>query len=314
VSSRNLVVLGSASQVPTRYRNHNGYLLRWDREGILFDPGEGTQRQFTFAEVSPARINRICLTHLHGDHCLGLPGVLQRLALDQVDQEIPIHFPATGLPYVERLCDASIGRRHPVRLDPVPLTGGVVVDGPPLRITARPLDHAVDTLGWRVEEPAGRHFLTDRLEALGIEGTAVGDLRAHGSIDIGGRTVTVDEVSEHRPGQSVAFVMDTRACDAAIELARDADLFVCEATFLESEVDLAVDYGHLTARQAATIAREARARRLVLTHFSSRYTRTDAHVAEAAEVFPDVVAAEDLAVIPVPPAPHGRPPADAPAT
>jgi ribonuclease Z len=310
VSSRNLVVLGSASQVPTRHRNHNGYLLRWDRQGILFDPGEGTQRQFSFAEVSPARINRICLTHLHGDHCLGLPGVLQRLALDQVDQEIPIHFPATGLPYVERLCDASIGRRHPVRLDPVPLTGGVVVDGPPLRITARPLDHAVDTLGWRVEEPAGRHFLTDRLEAHGIEGPAVGDLRARGSIDIGGRTVTVDEVSEHRRGQSVAFVMDTRTCDAAVELARGADLLVCEATFLESEVDLAVAYGHLTAREAATIAREARARRLVLTHFSSRYTRTDAHVAEAAEVFPDVVAAEDLAIIPVPPAHHGQPPAD----
>jgi ribonuclease Z len=301
VTGRNLVVLGTASQVPTRYRNHNGYLLRWDQDAILFDPGEGTQRQFTFAGVSPARINRICLTHLHGDHCLGLPGVLQRLALDQVDREIPIHFPETGLPYVERLCDASIGRRHPVRLDPVPLDGGVVVEGPPLRITAAPLEHRVDTLGWRVEEPPGRRFLPDRLEAFGVRGPAVRELQVAGELVVDGRRIDIDDVSERRRGHSVAVVMDTRACDAAVDLARSVDLLVCEATFLESEVDLAVDFGHLTAREAATIAREAGVHHLVLTHFSSRYTTSAGHLAEAAEVFPDVTAAEDLAVIPVPP-------------
>jgi ribonuclease Z len=301
MSGRELVVLGTASSVPTRYRNHNGYLLRWDTEGILFDPGEGTQRQLTFAGVSSSRINRVCLTHLHGDHCLGLPGVLQRMALDRPVGSVPIHFPATGLPYVERLCNASIGDPISVELDPVPLEGGVVVEGPPLRITALPLDHRVDTLGWRVEEPSGRRFLTDRLAALGLEGPAVGELRRVGSIRHRGRQVAIEEVTEHRRGQSFAFVMDTRACDAAVMLADGVDLLVCEATFLEADVDLAVRYGHLTAREAATIAREAGARRLVLSHFSARYSDLSAHLAEAADVFPDVVVAEDLAVIPVPP-------------
>jgi ribonuclease Z len=307
VSGRDLVILGTASQVPTRTRNHNGYLLRWDREGILFDPGEGTQRQFSFAGVSPSRITRICLTHLHGDHCLGLPGVLQRLALDGALHEIPIHYPASGQRYVEHLCDASIGRRQPVRLEPV-VSDGPIEPGPPLRIEARALDHSVDAIGWRIEEPPRRHFLADGLRAFGIEGPQVGVLERQGWLDLEGRRVDIDEVSEWRAGHSVAVVMDTRTCDAAVELAHGVDLLLCEATFLESEVGLAVESGHMTARQAATVAREAGAGRLVLTHLSSRYPDPLGHLQEAREVFADVMVAEDLTVIDITnPAPRVEP-------
>jgi ribonuclease Z len=280
-------------------RNHNGYLLRWDREGILFDPGEGTQRQFSFAGVSPHHITHVCLTHLHGDHCLGLPGLLQRLALDGTADELPIHFPASGQAYVERLCDASIGRRQPVRLDPI-TADGVVEPGPPLRIEARTLAHSVDAIGWRVEEPDRRHLLPDRLDALGINGPDVGTLERQGWLDVAGRRVHVDEMSEWRAGHSVAVVMDTGVCDAAVELAADVDLLLCEATFLESEVSLAIESGHLTARQAATIAREAGVRRLVLTHLSARYPDSANHLAEAKEVFDNVIVADDLMIIDVP--------------
>ncbi len=299
MSSRDLVVLGTASQVPTRTRNHNGYLLRWDREGLLFDPGEGTQRQFTFAGVSSGRITRILLTHLHGDHCLGLPGILQRIALDGAGHEIPINFPASGLPYVERLCDASIGRRSPIRLEPIDDSGALVADGP-LRITALPLSHRVPVLGWRIEQPERVHLLPERLDAVGVHGPDAGRLLADGAVEVGGRRVTLDEVSEVRPGRSVAVVMDTSACDNAVRLADGVDVLLCEATFLESESFLAADYGHLTAREAATIAREAGARLLVLTHFSSRYPDLEGHLREAAAVFPDVVIASDLSVIPFP--------------
>jgi ribonuclease Z len=310
VSSRDLVILGTASQAPTRTRNHNGYLLRWDQQGYLFDPGEGTQRQMTYAGISASKITGIALTHLHGDHCLGLPGVLQRIALDRTaagapDTDVPIYFPASGRRYVERLIDASIGRRQPVRLEPVPVDGPpeaplAVDEVPPLRLSARPLSHRVDTLGWRLDEAPGRRFLPDRLAALGVAGPAVGLLEREGAIEIDGKRITLDEVTEHRAGHSMAVIMDTGVCDAAVALAEGADLVLCEATFLESEVDLAVEYHHLTARQAATIAREAGARLLVLTHFSARYTDLDGHRREAAEVFPDVIIAEDLAVIPFP--------------
>jgi ribonuclease Z len=305
VSVRELVVLGTASQTPTRYRNHNGYLLRWDGEGILFDPGEGTQRQFTLAGVSPAEVTRICITHFHGDHCLGLPGMILRLALDQGRLPIPVHYPAGGEPYFHRLRAASAGQEHiPVEGRPASGRASVHADE---RFTLRcaPLEHRVDTLGWRLEEPDGRRMLPDRLAALGIAGPDIGRLQAAGTLDVGGREVRIEEVSEPRPGQIVAVVMDTAWCDAALELADRADLLICEATFLSADEHLAREYRHLTARQAGRLAQLAGARRLVLTHFSRRYSDLEPFQAEARESFDDVVLANDLDRIPVPPRRYG---------
>src|SRR5436190_18449957 len=108
MSARELVVLGTASQVPTRYRNHNGYLLRWDEEGLLFDPGEGTQRQMIHAEVAATAVTRVCITHFHGDHCLGLAGVSQRISLDGAPHLVHAYYPSSGQVFYERLRHASI--------------------------------------------------------------------------------------------------------------------------------------------------------------------------------------------------------------
>ena len=301
--AREFVVLGTASQAPTRHRNHNGYLLRWDAEGLLFDPGEGTQRQLLLAGVASSAITRICITHFHGDHCLGLPGVLQRLSLDQVGHPVDVWYPASGQEFFDRLrrCalynDTVEVRPHPVRQD------GAVDPGPePFALLTARLDHRADTFGWRVVEPDGRRMLPDRLESAGITGTDVGRLQREGSLATeDGREVTLEAMSEHRPGQVFAFVMDTRLCDGAVALADGADLLVCESTFLERDANLAAAYGHMTAAQAARLAVEAGARQLVLTHFSQRYPDDAAFVAEAGEIFPDVVAVKDLDRVPVPP-------------
>ena len=298
--TRELIVLGTASQAPTRYRNHNGYLLRWDAEGILFDPGEGTQRQMLFAGARASSINRICLTHFHGDHCLGLPGVIQRIALDGLDAPVDAHFPATGIRYWERLRHAAIFndradvRPHPVTRD------GVIVEERSFRLSAHRLDHSTEVFGYRLEEPPGRRMLPERLQAAGVSGPDIGRLERDGALDIDGRTVQLDDVSEPRAGQRFAFVMDTRVCDAAVTLAAEADMVVCESTFLARDEDLARSYGHLTARQAATIAAEAGARLLVLAHFSQRYTDDREFAEEAGEIFPNVVVARDLDRIAVP--------------
>jgi ribonuclease Z len=140
------------------------------------------------------------------------------------------------------------------------------------------------------------------LAAAGVTGPDVGRLQREGSlVTADGREVTLAAVSEPRRGQVFAFVMDTRLCDAAFALADGADLVVCESTFLERDADLAAAYGHLTAAQAARIAAEAGARRLVLTHFSQRYPDESDFSAEAGEIFPDVVVARDLIRVPVPP-------------
>lgn len=238
-----LIVLGTASQVPTRGRNHNGYLLRWNDQGLLFDPGEGAQRQLTLAGASVSDITRICITHFHGDHCLGLPGIIQRISLDSVPHEVVAHFPASGQEYFTRLRHASIFydvasvSERPIHADG-DLGGG---------LEARRLNHPVESYGYRLSEPDSRRMLPDRLAALGIHGPAIGHLQREGSLAVDGRTVHVDEVSEPKRGKVFAFVMDTGWCDAAIELAAGADMLVIESTFLESDAARAQEAGHLTA-------------------------------------------------------------------
>ena len=305
MSSRELVILGTASQAPTRHRNHNGYLLRWDGEGILFDPGEGTQRQMLFAGVTASQINRICVTHFHGDHCLGLPGVLQRMSLDQVPHVVDVHYPAANRDLFDRLRYASIYQDR-VRLRERPAgaeSADVLADLASFRLEAMALDHPVPAIGYRLAEPGGRRMLPARLAAAGIAGPAVGVLIREGAVRAGGRLVTVEQMSEARRGQRFAFVMDTRLCDAAFALADRADLLVIEATFADADQALAREYGHLTAGQAGRIAAEAGVRRLVLTHFSQRYGPDGGSrlAAEAGAVFGgEVLAASDLDTISVP--------------
>lgn len=301
MSARELIVLGTSSQVPTRYRNHNGYLLRWDDEGLLFDPGEGSQRQMIFADVTVTQVTRILVTHFHGDHCLGLAGLSQRISLDRVPHEIDVHYPASGQLYFERLRHASI--YHDVsRIAARPVRGdGVIHKSGKLQLSARRLDHGVETYGYRLAEHDGRTMLPEKLAAAGIVGPQIKELIQRGSFEVGGRVVRLDEVSLFKPGQSFAFVMDTRLCDNAIELAKGVDLLVCESTYLSSEEREAREHGHMTARQAGIVAAEAGVRKLVLTHFSQRYGSTRPFVDEARAVFDgEVVAVRDGDRVPVP--------------
>lgn len=302
MSTRELVVLGTASQTPTRTRNHNGYVLRWDDEVILFDPGEGSQRQLLYSTVTATDLTRICVTHFHGDHCLGLPGTIQRLSLDRVPHPVTVHFPAGGAEYFARLRHAS-SFYETAELAVVP----IATDGQQIAIhggmlEARRLQHPVETYGYRLVEPDGHRMLPERLAAHGIAGPAIGELLRVGHLDVAGRRVTREQMSAPRPGQRFAFVMDTGLCDAVYDLADNADLLVIEATFLASEAALAAEVGHLTAGQAARVATECGVRRLVLTHFSQRYPDLDRFAAEAREYFAgDLVVAEDLTTVPVPP-------------
>jgi len=305
VSDRELVVLGTASQAPTRARNHNGYLLRWDAEGLLFDPGEGTQRQMLFAGATASQVNRICITHFHGDHCLGLPGVLQRMSLDRVPHLVEACYPAEGREIFWRLRHAALFR-DVLNLRERPVDGeGTVAEEPAFRLEARRLSHSVPTLGYRLAEPDGRRMLPERLAAQQISGPEVGRLQREGRlVAAGGRVVTLEEVSEPRAGQRFAFIMDTRLCEAAFALAEGADMLVCESTFASTEAALAREYGHLTAAEAGRVAAESGARLLVLTHFSQRYDSGGSQrlADEAASAFGgQVVLAADLDRIPVPP-------------
>ncbi|HVO31337.1 MAG TPA: ribonuclease Z, partial [bacterium] len=284
MAAREVIFLGTSSQVPTRSRNHNAFFVRWDDIGVLFDPGEGTQRQMVQIGLSASQITHIAITHFHGDHCLGFAGMVQRISLDRVPHDVEVLYPASGQVFFDRLRRASIFDDH-AKIVPKPIAvrpGEIeVTRAGSLRFLARALDHAVECVGYRLQEDDGRRMLQEKLEALRIRGPAVGTLQRDGSIEHEGKTVRVEEVSVDRPGQSLAVTMDTRPCEGARELAKGVDVLVSESTYLSTEAEEARAYAHMTAKDAATLAVEAGARKLALTHFSQRYGSLEAFRAEA---------------------------------
>lgn len=304
MSARDLIILGCSSQQPTRDRNHGAYLFRWNGMGLLFDPGEGTQRQLIFAGVAPPTVTHMFISHFHGDHCLGVGSMLMRLNLDNVTHPIHCYYPASGKKYFDRLRYSTMYHEriqvieHPVERSSEKMI--LVEEGPPFRIEAAFLEHGVDTIGWRITEPDKRKFSREALNAHGIKGPMVKKLEVEGFLNIDGRVVNLDDVSEMRQGDSIAVVLDTRPVEAAVHLANGVRLLLCESTYLDRHRHLAEQYKHLTAKDAAKIALDAHAELLVLTHYSARYVTTEEFVEEAKEIFPHVIAADDLMYIPFP--------------
>lgn len=294
MSDKDLIILGCSSQQPTRRRNHGAYLFRWNEEGFLFDPGEGTQRQFIFAGIAPPTVNRIFVSHFHGDHCLGLGSMLMRLNLDKVTHPIHCYYPASGKKYFDRLRYGTIYHEkihvieHPVEEE------GIVHQDEKFCVEAKFLKHGVDNVGWRITEKDQTKFIKEKLEENDIRGPLVRKLQMDKSLIINGKTILLEDVSFIRKGDSIAIVVDTLPCQEAIDLARDAIILLCESTFLEKEKELAENYFHMTAKQAASIAKKANVNKLILTHFSARYKDLAPFEIEAREVFNNTFVADDL--------------------
>jgi ribonuclease Z len=207
-----------------------------------------------------------------------------------------VHYPAGGREYLDRLRHAT-SFYDVADIRPVPVSDGTRVETSAGPLTTLPLRHPIETYGYRLAEPDGRRMVPSLLAARGITGSMIGELQRTGSV---GR-VTLEQVSVPRPGQRFAFVMDTGMCDNVFRLAEGADLLVIESTFLTADAALAAQAGHLTAGQAASVARQSGVRTLLLTHFSQRYADSTRFLDEArAEFDGDIVLAEDLLRVPVP--------------
>jgi ribonuclease Z len=300
MSVRDLTILGCSSQQPTRMRNHGAYLVRWNDEGLLFDPGEGTQRQFIFANIAPTCVTRIFVSHFHGDHCLGLGSMLMRLNLDKVTHPIHCYYPASGKTYFDRLRYGTIYHENITVVEHPVSRPGLVTEDEKFRVEAFRLEHGTDNWAWRITEADTRKFDKEKLKQCGVEGPLVRTLEKDGNVSLNGKVVTLDQVSSIRKGDVFAVAIDTVPCPGAIEAAKDARLFLCESTYLEEHRHLAKEYWHMTAKQAAELAKKANAKELILTHFSARYQDLDGFEKEARAVFPNTHTADDLKVFPFP--------------
>lgn len=303
-----LLFLGTGAGVPAKERNVSSVALQLLGERgatWLFDCGEATQHQILHTAIRPRRIEHIFITHLHGDHLFGLPGLLGSRSFQSGETPLTVFGPKGIRAFVETALAVS-GTKLRYELNIVEIDEGVIFDDERFSVIAKRLDHGMLSYGFRVvEKDLPGPLLVERLQALGVRpGPIYQEIKQ-------GKTVVLDDgtvidgrefVGPPQKGRIVAVLGDTRFCEAAIELARDADVVVHEATFAAAEQRLAHDYFHSTTTDAAEVARRAGAKRLILTHISSRYQGEAALqlVAEARSVFPNTELAVDFASFSIP--------------
>ncbi len=296
-----VIPLGVSSAIPTRERHLSSTALLRNGEIFLFDCGEGTQYQLLYAGLKAYRIAAICISHFHGDHVYGLPGLLATLSMFRRKEPLVLvgpqglhrlidfmrEFSAMDWSFEMRVVEVEEGTSH-VR----------VLDTPEFYVEARPLEHRIFTLGYRFQEkPRRGRIYPERAKALGLQDMRLLQLLERGeniTLSDGRQIAPEDVMGPPRPGAAYAYCTDTRPCASGVLLGKKAELFYHEATFTHDLLERAIETGHSTAREAAEVALKAEAHRLLLGHFSVRYRSVAPLVQEAREVFPCTEAAEEL--------------------
>ena len=278
-------------------RNHPSIALKAFGDIFLFDCGEGTQKQLLFTTVSPMKISKIFITHYHGDHILGLPGLLQSMSLNGRENELTIYGPR-GL---DKIRDAiySLGYcaiEYPIEF--IEIDDGIVEETEEYIIRAQSVRHNVPALAYSLEEKKKPRFLREKAIELGVPvGPAFGKLHNGEEVEVNGKIIKPEQVlGPPRKGIKITYSGDTRPCEEMVMLAKDSTLLIHESTFIQQEAQNAEDYGHSTAYDAAFVARESNSKELVITHISTRYGEDYAKIMlnEAKEVFENTKLAEDF--------------------
>jgi len=308
--------LGTSSGVPTRARNVSAVALRLPQrsELWLFDCGEGTQHQFLRSDLRLSQLRRVFVTHMHGDHVFGLPGLLASLGLAGSSDGVDLYGPDPLEAYLQGVLRTSSTRiGYPLavhRVREAAENGTVLLEDDDIIVRTTPLTHRVPAYAYRIEEkPRPGRFDVDQARALAIPPGPIYAALKRGetvSLDDGRRIDGRQLCGPTRPGVSVVYCTDTVFCEAAVALARGADLLIHEATFSHGEAEMAFQRQHSTSTMAAQTAAEAGVQQLVLTHLSPRYApgnaiSADDLLAEARAIFPNTVLAKDFLSLDVSP-------------
>ena len=300
-----IVFLGTGAAVPTASRSLPAVLLQSGNEQLLFDCGEAVQRQMIRARVGLHKKMRIFITHMHGDHVLGLPGLLQTMALMDRQKPIDIYAPP-GLARFLDCMQETMQFQLTFQVNVHEVTdAGYVCDEEAYRVLSVPSNHAVKSFAYAfVEKPRAGRFYPEKAKALGIpEGEAWGQLQ-HGKQYIfpgSGKIINPEDVAgPPRKGRKIVYTGDTQPFAEFAAFAMNADLIIHEATFDDSLVARAVEDGHSTPSEAASQAKSAKAKTLVLAHISARYTDTSLLLEQAKKIFPQTIIAEDFLELKIP--------------
>ncbi len=293
-----LVFLGTSASAPSVHRGLSSAVVLHKEYRFLVDCGEGTQRQLLRSGLGFRRLDRVLLTHGHLDHILGLGGIASTFGRWEAIDELEIWGGRWALDRVKRLMEVVFGpHQRPLEIEFYDIEPGVLMEDDTFVLRAFPVIHrGPGCFGFRFEETARQPFLPDRADRLGVpRGPERGRLVRGESVTlVDGTTVHPQDVlGPEQPGACLVFVGDAATTRGLRRIARGADALVIEATYRQGELELAREFGHLTARQAAELARDAGVRALILTHLSRRYAERDV-LAEAQATFANTFIARDF--------------------
>jgi ribonuclease Z len=290
-----LTFLGTSCMVPTKDRNHSGIFLNYNGYGILFDCGENIQRQMKFVNIKPSQIDMIIISHWHGDHTLGLPGLLQTISNTQRTQPLKIFGPKGTKKYFEHMFNAFVfDNKIELEIKEI-IKDGLFIKNSDFYLEAIELEHSVPTLGYRFIQNDKRKINKTYVTKYGIQdGPLLGKLQSGENIEFNGKKIKVKDATKIISGKKIGFIWDTVYCEACNKIAQDVDILISEATYTHSLKHKADEFKHLTAQEAGQTASLNNVDKLILTHLSQRYKNDSEILEDAQKVFDNTIVAYDF--------------------
>ena len=295
----NIIFLGTSSMIPTEERNHSSIFLSYKNEGILVDCGEGTQRQLRLAKIKPSKITKLLITHWHGDHILGIPGLIQNLGAHNYSKTLEIYGPKGSKKYLKNLL-SGMSLRTNIKYIVFELSKGIFYKSQDFTLECTPLNHNIICLGYSFKEKDRRKINLSYLKKFGLKQHPIlGKLQQGKTVTYKGKKISPSKATTLVKGKKVTIIMDTAPTKKAESLAKNSDLLITEATWGSELESLVEDRKHLTAELAAKLAKKSKSKKLILTHFSQRYKSLDQLKKEARKVFKNTLIAKDFMEIKV---------------
>jgi len=289
-----ITFLGTSAQIPTVRRNHTAVLLTYEGENILIDCGEGTQRQFRKARLNPCKVTRILITHRHGDHVFGLPGLISTLDLSEYNKTLYIYGPKG----IKRFLESFLGldyvkRNFEIKIEEV---SGAFFEGKDFYLEAEKMEHGIPTNAYTFVKKGQRRIDRAKLKKSKLpSGPLLKKLKEGKDITYEGKKYLAKNLTYSEGDKKISFVIDTGMNKRIVPFVKDSDLLICESSFDEEMKEMAKEHLHLTAKQAGEIAKKSKSKKLILTHISQRYDKDiKGLLGEAKKVFKNSSVAEDF--------------------
>jgi ribonuclease Z len=289
-----ITFLGTSSMLPTKDRNPSAILISNNAENILVDCGEGTQRQMRIKGISPTKITKILITHWHGDHVLGLPGLLQTLGSNQYQKTLDIYGPKGTKEFFNNLLKSFIFP-FKINVNLHEVSKGIISKDKDLEIETIEVEHSTKCQAYSIKQVDKRKININYTKKFGLtQHPLLGNLQQGKDITYNGKKILASKATTIKKGKKITIILDTMYCKNAVELAKNSDVLISEATFKEEMQEKGKEYKHLTSVDAAKLAKESKSNELILTHFSQRYNDVKELEREAKRIFKKTKTSEDF--------------------